>query len=140
MKSDRKGTDITIEEAIKDIKENIQPSAGGKSLEIAIASLEEKRKQELKGEKEMKIREAIEMFEKENELLGESEPGIVERNNLAIAAFRGERLTCTEINIEEAIEGFKIDNALLCEKQADIITRNNLAIEYLERNNEVEEC
>ena len=97
-------------------------------------------KQELKGEKEMKIREAIEMFEKENELLGESEAGIVERNNLAIAALRGECLTCTEINIEEAIEGFKMDNALLCEKQADIIARNNLAIEYLEKSNEVEEC
>lgn len=130
---------MTIEEAIKDIKENIKPSAGGKSLETAIAALEEKRKQELKGEKDMEIREAIEMFEKENELLGESEPGVVERNSLAIAALRGERLTCTEINIEEAIEGFKIDNALLCEKQADITTRNNLAIEYLERNNGVEE-
>lgn len=131
---------MKIEEAIKDIKENIQPSAGGKSLDMAIAALEEKRKQELKGEKEMKIREAIEMFEKENELLGESEPGTVERNNLAIAALRGERLTCTEISIKEAIEGFNMDNALLCEKQADIIARNNLAIEYLERNNEVEEC
>lgn len=31
---------MTIEEAIKDIKENIQPSAGGKSLEMAIAALE----------------------------------------------------------------------------------------------------
>lgn len=85
----------------------------------------------------MKIREAIEMFEKENELLGEIEPGIVERNNLAIAALRWERLTCTESSIKEAIEGFKMDNALLYEKQADIIARNNLAIEYLERNNEV---
>ena len=87
----------------------------------------------------MKIREAIEMFEKENELLGESEPGVVERNSLAIAALRGENLDCADISIKEAIEGFKMDNALLCEKQADIIARNNLAIEYLERNNEVEE-
>ena len=31
---------MTIEEAIKDIKENIQPSVGGKSLEMAIAALE----------------------------------------------------------------------------------------------------
>ncbi len=31
---------MTIEEAIKDIKENIQPSVGGKSLEMAIEALE----------------------------------------------------------------------------------------------------
>lgn len=31
---------MTIEEAIKDIKENIQPSVGGKSLDMAIAALE----------------------------------------------------------------------------------------------------
>lgn len=31
---------MTIEEAIKDIKENIQPSVGGRSLEMAIAALE----------------------------------------------------------------------------------------------------
>ena len=31
---------MTIEEAIKDIKENIQPSVDGKSLEMAIAALE----------------------------------------------------------------------------------------------------
>lgn len=31
---------MAIEEAIKDIKENIQPSVGGKSLEMAIAALE----------------------------------------------------------------------------------------------------
>ena len=31
---------MTIEEAIKDIKENIQPSVGEKSLEMAIAALE----------------------------------------------------------------------------------------------------
>lgn len=36
----QKGTDMTIEEAIKDIKENIQPSVGGKSLEMAIEALE----------------------------------------------------------------------------------------------------
>lgn len=130
---------MTIEEAIAHAKKQAEIFGGthGKFLDVEISALEEKRKQELKGEKEMKIREAIEMFEKENELLGESEPGVVERNSLAIAALRGECLTCTEISIEEAIEGFKMDNALLCEKQADIIARNNLAIEYLERNNEV---
>lgn len=31
---------MTIEEAIKDIKENIQPSVGGKSLDMAIAAME----------------------------------------------------------------------------------------------------
>ena len=31
---------MKIEEAIKDIKENIQPSVGGKSLEMAIEALE----------------------------------------------------------------------------------------------------
>ena len=31
---------MTIEEAIKDIKENIQPSVGGKSLDMVIAALE----------------------------------------------------------------------------------------------------
>lgn len=31
---------MTIEEAIKDIKENIQPSVGGKSLDMAIVALE----------------------------------------------------------------------------------------------------
>lgn len=31
---------MAIEEAIKDIKENIQPSVGGKSLEMAISALE----------------------------------------------------------------------------------------------------
>lgn len=31
---------MTIEEAIKDIKENIQPSVGGKSLDMAIEALE----------------------------------------------------------------------------------------------------
>ena len=31
---------MTIEEAIKDIKENIQPYVGGKSLEMAIEALE----------------------------------------------------------------------------------------------------
>lgn len=32
---------MTIDEAIKDIKENIQPSVGGLSLEMAIQALEE---------------------------------------------------------------------------------------------------
>ncbi len=32
---------MTIEEAIKDIKENIQPSVGGKSLDIAIEALKQ---------------------------------------------------------------------------------------------------
>lgn len=31
---------MTIEESIKDIKENIQPSVDGKSLDMAIAALE----------------------------------------------------------------------------------------------------
>ena len=31
---------MTIEEAIKDIKENIQPSTGGKSMDMAIEALE----------------------------------------------------------------------------------------------------
>ena len=31
---------MTIEEAIKDIKENIPPSVGGKSLDMAIEALE----------------------------------------------------------------------------------------------------
>lgn len=31
---------MTIEEAIKDIKENIKPSVGGKSLDMAIEALE----------------------------------------------------------------------------------------------------
>ena len=43
---------MTIEEAIKDIKENIQPSVGGKSLEMAIAALEKQipKKPDLEGD------------------------------------------------------------------------------------------
>ena len=43
---------MTIEEAIKDIKENIQSSVGGKSLEMAIAALKKQipKKPDLEGD------------------------------------------------------------------------------------------
>ena len=47
---------MTIEEAIKDIKENIQPSIGGESLDMAIEALE---KQIPKKPKEVEKRNII---------------------------------------------------------------------------------